>query len=190
MVDIIEDGTGKGFKALVDSENKLNTRAVQESEQSHSVADGNAFNVNTGDIALSTANESAVFYFKNTGDDDIQNQAMIYLLGNSSGTGDTVVKLIANPTSVDFSTNVDINGNLNLGSNTVLQATAYKGAEGKAVTGGTDLIISRFSGVGRKAVAVPLLLKPNNAIAVTVTPPPCNGAMIVQIAMPVYIRED
>ena len=62
---IIEDGTGNGYKAKVDSQNRLRTLAISEGFNVDAASNGENFNINTGVMNLTSANESAVAYFKN-----------------------------------------------------------------------------------------------------------------------------
>lgn len=64
----IEDGTNGAWRAKVDSNNRLHTRAVTSTELSNAVLEGEAYNVSTGTITLTSGNESAVGYFEYTGD--------------------------------------------------------------------------------------------------------------------------
>jgi hypothetical protein len=51
MTEAIKDGTGSGSLAKVDSENKLETRAVSSTETQNAVGDDRAWNINTGWIS-------------------------------------------------------------------------------------------------------------------------------------------
>jgi len=65
----IEDGTGKGYKARVDDENRLRAFAVTEPEDKHINREGKCWSVTQSTTPVG-ANDY-VFYFKNTGTETI-----------------------------------------------------------------------------------------------------------------------
>ena len=64
-METILDGTGKGYEAKVDSDYRLTVSSVSRDLSSESARIGENYNINTGAITLTTANESAVAYIKN-----------------------------------------------------------------------------------------------------------------------------
>ena len=69
---IIKDGTGTGVEAKVDNTNKLETHSVSIGEDMEGVESGNAYNLNTGTIGLTSSTASGVFYLKNNEDRDLE----------------------------------------------------------------------------------------------------------------------
>lgn len=61
--NLIQDGTGKGYLAKVDSRNRVRTRGVTESEFDLATQAGEAFNVNT--LLQTISGNTALFRFKN-----------------------------------------------------------------------------------------------------------------------------
>jgi hypothetical protein len=61
----IGDGKGHGFLAGVDSENRLLVRSTSERTDQQAMEDGDAYNINTGDISLTNGADTACLYFKN-----------------------------------------------------------------------------------------------------------------------------
>ena len=53
----IQDGTGKGFSAKVDSSNRLRTFSTTLSEYDFVTAQGRAFNVNTQNLTPASSSE-------------------------------------------------------------------------------------------------------------------------------------
>lgn len=187
----LEDGTGSGFLLRINAENRANVSAITEAESDHEAENGNKFNLNTSDITLTTANESAVFYYKNTGDHDFVATLLAFLLGNSTGgTGDWVVDVIRNPsagTVVSDETIVPINSNFNFGSNKTLSGISYKGDEGKTLTDGSVHTSSRLSGGGRVGLSLGALHIPKgSSIGIKITPQASNTSVKVQVAMVGY----
>jgi len=190
----IIDSTGTKTGAKVDVGNRLFTNALTVEEQSEAAGNGESFNINTGDITLTSATESSVLYLKNNETRDLIISNIIYLFGASTGgSGDIVVTVVKNPTAgtvISDETAVDINSNKNFGSSITLAADVYKGAEAKTLTGGTDAFSSRIQDgkfpyvIGTGDVVLPK----GSSIGFQVTPQTGNTSMILQIALAVHLR--
>lgn len=191
MAEEIKDGTGTGHRAKVDASNRLHVQSVTETINESASENGRAYNINTGTLSLTSANESAVLYFKNTGDNDIHVASIGYLLGNSTGgSGDLNLKVVKNPTAgtvVSDASAVAINENKNAGSSKSLSVLAYKGGEGKTLTDGTDFYLSLQSGAARSYVinTGTLVMPKGSSIGVKITPQASNTAMNVQVFLSV-----
>jgi hypothetical protein len=189
MAEILKDGVGKGFYAKVDSTNRLHVDASQLPRSSVAAFDGNAYNINTGTINLTGTTNSGLLYVKNTGEKTIVIASFIYLLGNTDGSGDTLVQVIRNPTAGTLisggSEITPVNRNFN--TSKTAAATVLKGSHGSTVTDGTVVIESIFSGVGRQVVNVgAVILNKNNTIAIKVQAPTGTTDMDVQLAISCY----
>lgn len=189
----ILDGRGTGKEASVDTNNRLLGNVLIDDLSNHASDHGQRYNINTGSIELTSANESAVLYFKNNEDSDYVINRIIYNLGAStSGVGEAIIDVFFNTTGGTIittgPTDVDINVNQNLGSSNTLNADAFKGAEARTQTGG----ILGFSSLilpGLRTSLVPgkLIVPKGKTIAVTITPPTSNTSMNVQIALSGYL---
>jgi len=145
----LKDGTGTGNKAQVDGNNQIHVLAVTDTAIQDAVVKGNAYNINTGTIGLTTSTASAVLYFKND-ESPVNGESSIIVDAIAVGIGDggtkdekAVITVIKNPTTgtiIDNATAVDMKVNRNFGSSNELSSTslAYKGAEGYTFTNGTD----------------------------------------------------
>jgi len=73
-MSIIVDGTGSGYRAAVDSENRLKTDAVVEDAFVHAAENGRAFNINTFEIDISGTGPFAkeLLYVKNNGTEALE----------------------------------------------------------------------------------------------------------------------
>lgn len=189
MTYSILDGTGGGTSAKVDKDNRLHTYSVSESTEQALAQQGRSFNFNTGNISLTTANESAVAYFKNNGDNDVHVTSIGYLLGNSTGgSGDLEAHVLRNPTTgtiVSNAADVPVLVNKNFGSTNQLTANAYKGAEGNTLTDGSDAYYSLIPGAARAYIinTGDLVIPKGQSIGVTITPQSSNTSMNVQVFM-------
>ncbi len=191
----IRDGIGSGKEAKVNSNNRLSTTSITESEADFATEEGTRYNLNTGTITLTDANNTTVFYLKNNEDSDLIVTALIYNLGNSTGgSGDLTVDVVRNPTAGDIITNAndaDIIQNQNHGSTRSLSADVYKGATAEALITDGNVSISTLSasGTGRIVIALGALTLPKgSSLAVNITPQSGNTSQGVQVAAACYVK--
>lgn len=196
----IKDGS-TGNVSKVDLNRRLHTAAVTESQSDHACDTGieQKYNINTGDITLTSAAKTSVLYIKNTGDDDLVITALIYNLGaTTSGTGDVKIDIIRNPTAGDIITNTNdvlvgpgVSANQNFGSSNTMSGLFYKGATGEtALSGGSVSISTRSaSNTGRIFISLGAVVIPKGiALGVDYTPPTSNTSQIVQFAAACYVQ--
>lgn len=189
---ILENGVGDGSKALVDNNNQLHVLAENETIIQDAVKKGNAYNVNTGWIDLTSSTESAVLYFKNeeppvNGVSDISIDAIaigIDSLGTTAGLSDiTIVRNPSAGTIVDNAVSVDMNENRNFGSSNTLSSQAYKGIEGDTFTNGSDF--AKFGqGAGTRGFyTVDAILKKGSSIGVKIDTQTSSGTTRLYVAL-------
>ena len=191
MSDFIQDGTGAGYRAKVDSDNHLHTRSVTESGGTDAALSGNLFNINTETIALTTDSSSALLYMKNTDTIPWVVNRVFYNAGPSTGgEGDFLAEVVANPT-----TGTLISGgtalaphNLNFGSSQELTGTVLKGAEGSTITDGTVRVSTIIPVSGTRVLIAfdSIVLEVGSSIAVRITPQTSNTFMDVQVGFNLY----
>ena len=187
MAESIIDGAGTGYVARVDEENRLRTLSTSETISESAARDGDSYNVNTGTINLTSANESGLLYIKNNGDKDVIILQVGYLVGNSTGgTGDLNAKVIFNPTGgtvISGAADVDVLINKNAGSSKTISVECYKGAEGNTITGGSDAYLSLLPGAGRSYVinTGSIHLPKGASLGIAVTPQASNTSTDIQI---------
>jgi len=186
MSDYIQDGTGSGSRAEVDTKNRLHTFSISESGATEAALDGNLYNVNTETLTLTSGNASSLLYMKNTNDHPWVMTRLFYNAGTSTGgTGDFLVELVANPTTGTLITGgtATTPHNLNFGSSQVLTATALKGTEGSTITDGTVRVSTIIPSSGtRVLIAFDSIVIPAGAsFAVRVTPQSGNTSMDIQV---------
>ncbi len=138
----IEDGTGSGNRAMVNSENRLSVTAVTASVEHHSNhRDGNAYSLPF--VQAPTAGDDCVFYLQNDSETDmaleginisVSGAAEVYMKAGDSGTRNAASSL------------TPINSNFGSGRNA--EGTFEKGADldGGAATlaGGSEIDRFRF----------------------------------------------
>jgi len=189
MSMIISDGTGSGNTTKV-SGNRVFSHAITEAEPIHSTERGDAYNFNTGNIGLTTASASSVMYIQNNETQDLIVEAIACGVDSAGTTNNlTTVTVIRNPTSVDYSTAVDMNANRNFGSSKTISADVYKGAEGSTTTGGNS-IIQFYMGAGTRLFApINLLLPRGSSMAIEMDTNTTSGTTNVYAAMVTYLKD-
>jgi hypothetical protein len=184
----------------IDSNQHLHTEAVTRAEKDQAALKGWRFNVNTGDITVTNATETSVLYVKNTGDDDLVLDSLIYNLGNTtSGTGDVKIDVVRNPTAGDIITNANdvavgpgVSANQNFGSTNTMTGLFYKGATGETLlSGGDGVSVSTRSAANTGRIVIGLgatSLPKGSAIGINYTPPTSNTSQTVQFAIACHVR--
>jgi hypothetical protein len=200
MGDIVLRDPTTGTGAHVDINSHLHVESTTRDEKDQAAKLGWKFNVNTGDITLTTANKHSLLYMKNTGDYDIVVSALIYNLGNTTnGTGDALIEVLRNPTAGAIISNTNnvatgpgVSANQNFGSTETLTGLFYKGANGESVISASDgvsISTRSASNTGRIVVSLGALELPKgSSIAVDYTPPASNTSQTVQIAAAVHVK--
>jgi hypothetical protein len=195
MAEQIIDGKGNGFRAQVDSDNRLHVNSVTRTQVEQAVLLSEGYNVSTGSMTLTSANESAVGYFKYNGDDPIVIKEILVILGASTGgSGTGLIKIIKNPTSGTIITEakpVSTASNRDFGSSKVLDSDAYKGEEADTLTDGDVFAVTSrdagFSGVV-SFDAAPIVLRKGNSIGITFEPATGNNSQSIVIAGTLFIE--
>lgn len=184
----ITNGTGNGNKAKV-SGNKLFVYSVTEGQSQHATEDGDAYNLNTGTVGLTNSTASGVMYLKTNETRDFIVEAIAVGIGSAGTVTDSsTVTLVRNPTSVSFSTDVDMNQNRNFGNSTALVADAYKGAQGATVTGGNN-IAQFYVGAGSRLFApIGFRLTKGDSLAITIDSNTTSGTTNVYAAVIGYLK--
>jgi hypothetical protein len=179
--------------AFVNKQNRLETESVTIAESLKETELGFGYNINTGVIPLTSSTESGVLYFKNLEDHEIVVEALAVGI-DSDGTNASMsrITVVRNPTSVSFSTDVDINANRNFSSTKELSdaSVAYKGAEAATITGGDDVLLF-FQGAGSRLFAtINLVIGVGNSIAIKIDTQTTSGTTSVYAALIAYLHPD
>ena len=188
---IIRDGTGDNYQAKVNEKHQLNTFSVTEDELTFHSFLAETYNFNTGNLTLTSGGASGVWYFMNNEEYPVMITSLFYNLGlNTGGSGNTLIQVIRNPTGgtviSDASSSAPVNRNFS--SAKTLNAYSYLGAEGKTLTGGTNIIQSLLPiAAGRHVLSpVALILERGNSVGVKITPPTSTTSMTVQVAASIH----
>jgi hypothetical protein len=186
----IADGTGKTAFARVDASNHLHTRGVVRSEVNLAAQEGRAFQCGTTTVALTSANDSAIYYFKNNEEVDIiiDEIAINSSAHATSGTDDYLIfSFTADPTSIS-ATNAAACADVRIGDTTVPDVTHYTGAEAATFTGGTSIPLAASLEVNRfHTLKSQVALPKGKAIGISVEPPTGTTGLNVTVALRVYL---
>lgn len=194
---IVDPRTHDGMH--VDAKFRAHVSSITQEEKDGACDAGWKFNINTGDITLTSAALTTVLYIKNTSDYDLVFSSFIYNLGaTTGGSGDVIITLYRNPTAGSIITNANnvevgtgVEANQNFGSTKTLTGLFYKGATGEtAVSGGNNSVITRSaSNTGRIVISLGALVLPQgSSIAVNYTPPASNTSQKCQFAASCHLR--
>jgi len=173
MATRIEDGSGRGFSVAVDSELKLRTRSITESEFDKSTSDGDAFNINTFFITVTGSTETPLLYLKNNEDQDLVIAAWFIGTDNSSGTATrlSLLEVYPNVTSgtIISSGNDVIAVNRAVGSSGTLNADIKSGGDGFTadVSGITPVLFQTQGSSARAFGNVQIVIKKGGSLLVT-----------------------
>ena len=187
----IEDGTGLGFDARVDENNRMHVHAVNVTEVVHASEQGLAYNLNTGQISVT--NDATLIYLKNNETRDFVISAIA--IGNDGGATYSTRPLITinrNPTGGDLisdQTAVEMNQNRDFGSSRVLSADAYKGKVGGTLTGGNNIAILQSTTGGRDFFTLDFILPEGSSIGLTYTANISSGTSLIYAALIGYLRD-
>ena len=174
---MLTDGTGNNYRAKIGSDNRLYVESVSETAFEYQSEEGNAFNLNTEDIVLSTnsASDQGLLYVKNNGDATLELVGWFIGIRDADRTGATsetnIFKLVANPTGGTLiSDGVEAAvANRNLGSPRVFDVTAYKASgDGKTVTGGDSTLLYQYHTAGRTFGTVTFTVPRGSSLAIVV----------------------
>jgi hypothetical protein len=185
---IIKDGTGTGNQLRVDANNRAHTFSISLSENQEATFSGDNYNLNSGELTLTSANESGVLYLKNTSATDLVIDRLApSTMASTGGTGNErlIMRVYRNPTGgtlISNATEADILSNKNFGSNEAIDALVYKGVEGATVTGGSLSYIVYVSNGGSAVIPVDLVLPRGTSLAVTFEPTTGNTSQNVYFA--------
>jgi len=193
---IIKGGNNPNNALHVDSTGRAETKSVTLSEQGHEALDGDSYNINTGNLTLTSAAETPVFYLKNDseGRDIVIPRVFVTFAASTGGSGEITGKVIYNPTSGTIITAGTANppANFNASSSKTLAVTSLTGATGQTVVGGTTPIQFLFpSDSSRHLVSFDTIILPRGASMVfTITPPSGNTSMVIQAGANVYLTSE
>ena len=164
---------GASVKGLiVDSTGSALVRATSQTRSQEAAVAGDSFNIGSGIINLTTANESALIYYKHFEAQELVIDSLIIgIENNGTDVNNTaLVKVKSNATAgtiVSTATAAPIRYNRNFGEVSALDnSIIYAGAEGHTITDGTDWGYL-YANSGRNVIPLDIVLNRGNSFGVT-----------------------
>jgi hypothetical protein len=191
---IMKSGSS-GNTAEVDNNNRVQAFSTSQTESTAKALDGEAFNINTGSITLTSANPSACLYLENTDTVDWVIRRVFYnIAASTGGNGDMLANVVANPTGgTMLSSGTAFEPvNFNFGSAKSLTSTCLKGAEGLTLTGGIQEAVSTLIPAAGTRILISfdsVILKPGSSLGLVVTPPSGNTSLKLQVGVNAHREE-
>lgn len=192
MAEQIENG-GSGVKIgmHVDKNEQAHVFALNRTVNQDAVRKGNAYNLNTGTIGLTSTTASGVFYFKNNespvnGESSFIIDALAIGIDNQgTQAGACIITVVRNPTGgtlISNAVDVDMNQNRNFGSSNTLDSLVYKGVEGDTITGGSDIAIFYQNAGTRGYYTIDMEVPKGSSVAVKIDTQTTSGTTNLYVA--------
>lgn len=190
MAKISNGASGPKYDVKVDSSHRIWSRAVSEPEQAEQASLGLAYSVTGGLTTLTTANESAMWWFRNDEDRDIVVSRFISTARNSAGgtTNHALVNIKFGVTGISGGTaNKVVANNTNAGSSNVFDFTGTIGQEGASLTGGS--LFGSFAVPLQDTKSSPafIVIPQGSSIGISVTPPAGNTSLSIGVSMSCHL---
>lgn len=179
----IVDGTGKGFLAKVDDQNRLATYSITDTSYDNAAEAGISFNVNTEFISITGSGETPLLYVKNNGTVDATLVNFFIGTGLAGGTQTEhgLIKAYWNPTGVSGGTAINL-VNRNASSAQAFSFTSVKHSNATPIAATfntiTPVLYQTQPPATRVFGNVFLVLAAGQSIIVTYTP---SGAQTINI---------
>lgn len=195
----ILDGTGAGFRAKVNSLNQLKTSAVSEDAEAFATDLGDAYQIVSGRLTLTSDLPSAVLYVQNLDARNFVLDRVVLVCGTSRDGGGAIqdgdwgFQTQRNPTGGDIITNAIPAGvsNSNHSSAQTPNSINYRG-DGTALTltNGTGVTLPiRNSIAARQTFPLGRVLGQGSSIGWVVTAPPTNASADVVVVAHLYYQQ-
>lgn len=196
---IINNGTGDGIAAKVDTSNRLTTFSTQQSSAISAMKSGSRFIAPTRVITLSSDTESALFYFKSNEDSSLIIDEFRLSIGPATDVGSNLIEndvvtltVYVNPTGGSLIDNAIsmLVANKNAGNSRTLDVIAYEGVDGDTLTGEL-LKVEELHQVAKNHVDnSPFMIPKGGIVAFGIIPPSGNVNMKISISATLFISED
>lgn len=186
----IESGVGNGYKASVDTTNRIATRSIVEGGEIEAAVNGDQYYVTSGSVTLTNAAESAVIWYQNEEEFSLLLDEIIFGAAVSTGgtTNVCALSVTINPTGLTSGSSTEvIDLNANIGSSKTLITTSSEiGAQGASVSGGTQGPIYYYPDKLTSVFEANAIIPRGTGIAISVTPPASNTSLAVNVSFRVH----
>ncbi len=178
------NGVGTHNPQRVDASFRAHTRSVVSTELEQQSRSGNAFTCGSTEVTLTSANESAIFFYQNNEDRDIIiNSLAFYMKASTGGTVDHgLFNYYSGLTSISTS-NAAFCVSSEVGNTDTPDSILFTGAEAATFTGAGAPFSAPWETTRFHEIALPGVLPKGRAIGLSIVPPAGNTSMIVQVNM-------
>lgn len=195
MATIIQDGTGTGDRLRVTPFNRMLVQSVVITEEDDAISRGDGYQIASGPVTFTGANQTAVLYTKNDDDRDFVLDRAVLILGSAvsaSADQDWTVQVLRNPTGGTIIDNAAAAGisNSNHGSANIPTGLNYKGVESDTFTDGTGAPQPIKQSIDRIILPLGRRLPKGTSIGFRVTPPTGTTSATVLIVTHWWYDED
>lgn len=192
----IHDGTGKGYRTQVDSDNRLHVNSVTRSQDEQAALLSEAYNMSTGAITLTSDAKSCIGYFKYIGIDPFVIKEIIVIPSNSTGgTGNALIEIQKNPTSGTIIDNEVVfpsiqNRDFSSSNNIDNDADVFKGGEGDTLLNGSSFAVTTRDNFDMPINfdSANIVLRKGNSFGVCITPPSGNTSQTWVLAIVGFVE--
>jgi hypothetical protein len=187
---LIEDGKGTGSKVRVDQNNVMHVHAIAEPVDVHAVDQGDAYNINTGNITFTAA--GSLIYLKNNENQNLIITAFAVGVGTGSTSDMGEITVRKNDNAGDLITDetaVSMNSNRLVGSSKTLTVDAFKGKSSGTSTGGEDMALFYQGTNGRLFAAFDLLIEKGSSVSIMYDPKLSSGNVKAYCALICYLKD-
>ena len=184
MSTIIQDGSGSGFSAKVDSNNRLLVTGITRTEFENATFEGDAYNINTFNINVSVGTETPLLYMKNNESRDMVVAAWFIGTGiqGAAPTSLPLFQVYSNVTGGTILSGTPVEAvNRAVGVANSLDADIFAGNGSTTTATGYDPtpILYQTQGTQQRAFGnVYITLKRGSSLVVTAT---MNGAQSIDV---------
>ena len=194
MSDFIQDGTGTGLRAKVNSSNRLTVDSIETSAESLASSSGDSFNVSNDIVEITSDTETALIHINNTNSEDwVITRVYFHFGGSTGGVGSGEFCMIQNAT-----TGTLISGgtavapvNANFGSAKFLVGEFLQGTNGSTITNGTEFVRTIVPSFTSRNI-IPfdsVVIPPGASLSLQFKPPVGNTSLKVQLGVNFFRRE-
>jgi len=188
---VIQDGTGTGNNASVDTAHRLQTKALATPIEIHALLEHeNLLTITSGVKTLTTDGQSAILVFQNNEEEEFVILNTFYDIGHTTGGSDidgVDIGVHINATGGTLlSETVGGPGNNHFGSSKTFDMDVQTGGEGFTLTGGLEFGAFQPVMPVKTTLAIPQTLPKGASFGFSITPPAGNTNMKFRVALMGY----
>ena len=195
MSNFIQDGTGTGSRAKVNSSNRLTVDSIGTSAESLASSVGDSFNVSNDIVEITSDDQTALIHIENTNSADwVVTRVYFHFGGSTGGVGSGEFCMVQNATTGTLISGGSVVApvNANFGSAKFLVGNFLQGTNGSTVTNGTEFLRTLVPNFKSRNI-IPfdsVVIPPGASLSLQFKPPIGNTSLKVQLGVNFYRREN